>query len=55
MSWLGSSFLSARSIFVTVDLLTEYAGVGAAEQERQCGLAIDRVPLPPDGNARIRN
>jgi putative transposase len=31
----------------------EYAGVGAEEQERRCGLRIDRVTLPVDENARI--
>ena len=31
----------------------EYAGVKAAEQERRCGLAIDRVPLPTDPKAKI--
>ena len=31
----------------------EYAGVSADEQERRCGLRIDRVRLPADENARI--
>ena len=31
----------------------EYAGVSAAEQERHCGLRIDRVSLPADENTRI--
>jgi len=31
----------------------EYAGVDAAEQEKRCGLAIDRVRLPADEKARI--
>ena len=31
----------------------EYAGVDAAEQEKQCGLTIDRVRLPADEKARI--
>jgi putative transposase len=31
----------------------EYAGVSAEEQERRCGLRIDRVRLPADENARI--
>ena len=31
----------------------EYAGVTAEEQERRCGLRIDRVRLPADENARI--
>jgi putative transposase len=31
----------------------EYAGVDAAEQERRCGLRIDRVQLPAEGNTRI--
>ncbi len=35
-------------LFVTVDGLTEYAGVNAAEPEKRCGLAIDRVRLPAD-------
>ena len=30
----------------------EYAGLDGAEQERQCGLKIDRVPLPADQSAR---
>jgi hypothetical protein len=39
---------------IFVDLLTEYAGVDAAEQEKRCGLTIDRVRWPVDENARIR-
>ncbi len=31
----------------------EYAGRSREEQERRCGLAIDRVRLPADENARI--
>jgi len=31
----------------------EYAGVTGEEQERRCGLRIDRVRLPADENARI--
>jgi len=31
----------------------EYAGVSAAEQERRCGLRIDRVSLPADENTRL--
>jgi putative transposase len=31
----------------------EYAGLDVAEQERQCGLKIDRVRLPADQSARI--
>jgi hypothetical protein len=31
----------------------EYAGVTGDEQERRCGLRIDRVRLPADENARI--
>lgn len=31
----------------------EYAGVDAAEQERRCGLTIDRVRLSADEKARI--
>lgn len=38
--WKWSSFL-------------EYAGVGPQEQEKQCGLIIDRVQLPADENTRI--
>jgi putative transposase len=33
--------------------LHEYAGVSAEEQERRCGLTIDRVRLPADENTRI--
>ncbi len=31
----------------------EYAGMSAEEQERRCGLRIDRVRLPADENTRI--
>jgi len=31
----------------------EYAGVSGEEQERRCGLRIDRVRLPADESARI--
>jgi hypothetical protein len=31
----------------------EYAGVSGDEQERRCGLRIDRGRLPVDENARI--
>jgi hypothetical protein len=31
----------------------EYIGLSAEEQERRCGLRIDRVRLPADENARI--
>ena len=31
----------------------EYAGLDIAEQERHCGLKIDRVRLPADQRARI--
>ena len=31
----------------------EYAGMAGEEQERRCGLRIDRVRLPADENARI--
>ena len=31
----------------------EFAGVSGEEQERRCGLRIDRVPLPFDLQARI--
>ena len=31
----------------------EYAGISAAEQERRCGLRIDRVRLPADENTQI--
>jgi putative transposase len=33
--------------------MREYAGGDAAEQERRCGLTIDRVPLPAEPKARI--
>ena len=33
--------------------VNEYSGVSAAEQERRCGLTIDRVDMPSDSNARI--
>ena len=32
----------------------EYAGVEAAEQERRCGLTIDRVPMSAGRNAKIQ-
>ena len=31
----------------------EYAGVAGEEQERRCGVRIDRVCLPADENTRI--
>jgi hypothetical protein len=31
----------------------EYAGVSGEEQERRCGLRIDRVRLPADENTSI--
>ncbi len=31
----------------------EYAGVPAEEQQRRCGLVVDRVRLPADEKARI--
>ena len=31
----------------------EYGGVDSAEQERRCGLGIDRVRLPADQKTRI--
>jgi hypothetical protein len=31
----------------------EYAGVSGDEQERRCGLRIDRGRMPVDENARI--
>ena len=31
----------------------EYAGLSGEEQERRCGLRIDRVRLPADENTRI--
>jgi len=31
----------------------EYAGVDAGEQEKRCGLTIDRVRLPADENTQI--
>src|SRR2546428_5237917 len=33
--------------------VNEYSGVSAAEQERRCGLTIDRVDMPSDSNTRI--
>ena len=33
--------------------MPEYAGVSGEEQERQCGLRIDRVRLPADENRRL--
>jgi putative transposase len=33
--------------------MAEYAGVSAEEQERRCGLRIDRVSLPTDLRTRI--
>ena len=33
--------------------MAEFAGVSGEEQERRCGLRIDRVPLPFDLQARI--
>ncbi len=33
--------------------MKEFAGVSGEEQERFCGLRIDRVPLPTDLNTRI--
>ncbi|HEY6292379.1 MAG TPA: hypothetical protein VI455_12585 [Terriglobia bacterium] len=35
------------------DSYHEYAGVTGADQEKRCGLVIDRVRLPADENARI--
>lgn len=43
VSRLRGPFLHDREIFATVDLLTEHAGVDAAEQEKPRGLTIDRV------------
>jgi hypothetical protein len=37
--------LEFASHLVTLDCLTEYAGVDAAEQESRCRLTIDRVPV----------
>jgi hypothetical protein len=31
----------------------EYAGVSGEEQERRCGLRIERVRLPADENTRV--
>jgi hypothetical protein len=31
----------------------EYAGASGEEQERRCGLRVDRVRLPADENTRI--
>ncbi len=33
--------------------VNEYSGVSAAEQERRCGLTIDRVNMPSESNTRI--
>ena len=33
--------------------MVEFAGVSGEEQERRCGLRIDRFPLPFDLQARI--
>jgi REP-associated tyrosine transposase len=33
--------------------VNEYSGVSAAEQERRCGLTIDRVNMPSDPRTRI--
>jgi hypothetical protein len=33
--------------------MREYAGVSGEDQERSCGLRIDRVPLPFDVHTRI--
>ena len=33
--------------------MQEYAGVSGEDQERLCGLRIDRVPLPFDVHTRI--
>jgi hypothetical protein len=33
--------------------MREYAGVSGEDQERFCGLRIDRVPLPFDVRTRI--
>jgi hypothetical protein len=38
---------------MTVDWLTEYAGVDATEQEKQCGVTTDRMRLPAGEKARI--
>ncbi len=43
----------AMSAMKVSSICPEYAGVKATEQERRCGLAIARVPLPTDPNARI--
>jgi hypothetical protein len=53
MSRLRRPLLYDRYIFVTLDCLTEYAGTNAVEQEKRCGLAIDRVALPADENAKL--
>jgi putative transposase len=34
--------------------VNEYSGISAAEQERRCGLMIDRVNMPPDRKTRVR-
>ena len=61
MSRLRRPFLYERFLFVTVKLLpgrrwssrVEFAGVSGEEQERRCGLRIDRAPLPFDLQAPI--
>jgi hypothetical protein len=50
---LRRPFLYDCYIFVTVNGLTEYAGVDAAEQQSRFGLTIDRVRYPANENARI--
>ena len=33
--------------------VNEYSGVSAAEQERRCGLTVDRLNMPSEGKMRI--
>jgi hypothetical protein len=35
--------------------MREYAGASGEDQERFCGLRIDRVPLPFDVHTRIQS
>ncbi|MGD1103806.1 MAG: hypothetical protein ABSA59_17290 [Terriglobia bacterium] len=53
LSRLRHPFLHKRYFFVTVDLLTEYAGVDATEEESRRCLAIYRLLGPADEEARV--
>ena len=46
-------FGEASAAMEVVESYAEYAGVSPVEQERRCGLIIDRAQLPSDENARI--